>query len=140
MSCNIFKKFVTVDDVETQVLPWGKLSWLSEPRVTGTNNMTTGIVTLNLGKGHDRHNHIGCEEILYVLEGEGDQTIETEGKVEKRKIEKSQLIFIPAGVYHSTINTGTEPLVFLAIYQISGSEAFLRSLPECIIEPAKNQS
>ncbi len=104
------KRFVTVDDVETQVFPWGTLQWLSEPRVTGTDNMTSGIVTLNLGKGHDRHNHEGCEEILYVLEGEGDQTIETDDKVEKRIVKKGDLIYIPASAYHSTINMQVQRL------------------------------
>ena len=131
------KRFVTVDDVETQVFPWGKLQWLSEPRVTGTDNMTSGIVTLNLGKGHDRHNHEGCEEILYVLEGEGDQTIEENDKVEKKKVRKGDLIYIPADAPHSTVNTGTKPMVIFAVYQYAGPEAYLRGLPECVIEPPK---
>lgn len=99
-------RYVSVDDVETQVFPWGKLSWLSEPRVTGTSNMTAGIVRLEQGKGHDRHNHPGCEEILYVLEGVGDQTIEDGGQTISRRVKAGDLIHIPPGNYHSTINAG----------------------------------
>jgi len=133
-------RFVSVDDVETQNFPWGKLAWLSEPRVTGTDNMTAGVVTLEPGKGHDRHNHAGCEELLYVLEGMGDQTIEDGGEIIKRRVKPGDLIHIPPGGYHSTINAGATPMVLFAVYQYPGPEAFLRSLPECVIEPAKNRA
>jgi oxalate decarboxylase/phosphoglucose isomerase-like protein (cupin superfamily) len=133
------KRFVSVDDVETQVFPWGRLSWLSEPRVTGTDNMTAGVVILMPGKGHDRHNHENCEEILFVIEGEGDQTVEVEGRVEKKIIKKGDLVHIPPSAFHSTINIGKKSMVLFAVYQFPGPEAFLRSLPQCIIEPPKNK-
>ena len=65
------KTFVEPREVETQVFDWGRIQWLSEPRVTGSKNITAGVVTLEPGKGHQRHNHPGVEEVLYVLEGEG---------------------------------------------------------------------
>ena len=90
-------RHVSVDDVETQVFPRGKLAWLSEPRVTGTDYMTAGVVTLEPGKGHDRHNHPGCEEMLYVQEGEGNQTVEDDGKIIQRRIKPGDLVHIPSG-------------------------------------------
>ncbi len=84
-------RYVSVDDVETQVFPWCKLAWLSEPRVTGTDSMTAGVVTLEPGKGHDRHNHPGCEEILNVLEGEMNQTVEDDGKIIQRRVKPGDL-------------------------------------------------
>ena len=132
------KRFVSEDDVETQVLPWGTFQWLSEPRVTGTKNMIAAVVTLKLGKGHSRHNHPECEEILYVIEGEGDQTIEINGKKEKRKVKKGDLIHVPTGVYHETINVGWQKMVLFAVYQFPGMETDIKNLPECKIKPAKN--
>ena len=38
------RSFVTVDDVETQSFDWGKLQWLTDPRVTGSQCMVSGIV------------------------------------------------------------------------------------------------
>lgn len=134
-----FKNFVTVDDVETQIFPWGILQWVSEPRVTGTHNMATGIVTLTPNKGHGRHNHDNCEEVLYVLEGQGLQTIEFEKETLKKEIKKGDLIFVPADVFHSTLNTGKDNLVFLAVYQFSGPEVGLRESPDCKIELPKNK-
>ena len=59
------RRFVTPATVETQVFDWGTIKWLSEPRVTGTDRFTMGVVLLQPGKGHSRHNHPGTEEILY---------------------------------------------------------------------------
>ena len=76
--------FVQPEDVETQVFEWGKLNWLSEPLVTMAERFSCGLVTLEPGKGHARHNHPYSEEILYVIEGKGMQTVElTSGILEK---------------------------------------------------------
>jgi oxalate decarboxylase/phosphoglucose isomerase-like protein (cupin superfamily) len=56
--------FVEEIDVETQVFDWGRLRWLSEPRVTAAERFSAGVVSLESGKGHERHNHPGVEEIL----------------------------------------------------------------------------
>jgi oxalate decarboxylase/phosphoglucose isomerase-like protein (cupin superfamily) len=132
------KRIVNVKDVETQVFPWGTLSWLSEPRVTGTDNMTAGLVVLEPGKGHARHNHPGCDEVLFILAGEGVQTLEEEGNFTKQTVKKGDLIRIPSGVFHSTMNTGTKTVYILAIYQFPGPETELRNSPDCKIKPAEN--
>jgi len=131
------KRFVSPDEVETQVFPWGRLQWLSEPRVTGSEIMATGVVTLEPGKGHDRHNHEGIEEIIYVIGGDGEQTVESGGNVEKRAVRSGDLIHLPRSAFHSTLNTGQKPLKLLVVYEKAGPEAFLRSLPDCKIEPPK---
>ena len=127
------KTFVEPKEVETQVFDWGRIQWLSEPRVTGSRNITAGVVTLEPGKGHQRHNHPGVEEVLYVLEGEGIQMVET-GAQERRTVRAGTMIHIPADVFHETINTGEGPMKLLAVYSPPGPEALLRSLPGCRIE------
>ena len=64
-------RFVRPSDVETMVFDWGTIKWMSEPRVTATSGFTMGVVLLEPGKGHVRHNHPGSEEILYVVCGQG---------------------------------------------------------------------
>ena len=59
------KRFVEPDDVETMMFDWGNIKWFSEPRVTETERFSMGLVILEPGKGHVRHNHPGVEEILY---------------------------------------------------------------------------
>lgn len=66
-------RFMRPDDVETLVLDWGTLKWMSEVRVTGHNRIAAGVVVLEPGKGHARHNHPGSDEILYFLSGEANR-------------------------------------------------------------------
>ena len=129
------KAFVEEADVETQVFDWGKLWWLSEPRVTPAEKFSAGLVQLEPGKGHDRHNHPGCEEILYVVTGKGDQMVEVDGQVVMREVGPGVLIHIPPDVYHSTVNTGDGPMRLLAVYAPPGPEAELRAMDGVTILP-----
>lgn len=126
------RRFITPDDVETQVFDWG-----SRARATGATRSAGGVVILSPGKGHARHNHPGSDEILYFISGEGDQMVEDgDGNPVVRHLKPGDMAFIPEGVFHSTVNTTWEPLRILAIYSPGGPEAFLRSLPDCTIVPA----
>ena len=130
-------RFITPDDVETQVFDWGTIKWLSEVRVTGATSSTGGLVILDPGKGHARHNHPGSDEILYFISGEGDQMVEDDdGRPMERHMKPGDMVYIPESVFHSTVNTTWEPLRILAIYTPGGPEAVLRSLPDCVIVPA----
>ena len=132
--------FVELDDVETQVFDWGKLSWLSEPLVTAAEKFSAGVVELEQGRGHDRHNHPGCEEILYVLEGKGLQMVEVDGEQVEREVGPGVLVHIPTDAFHSTVNIGDGPMRLLAIYAPPGPEADLRAMDGVVIEPPKRQS
>jgi oxalate decarboxylase/phosphoglucose isomerase-like protein (cupin superfamily) len=130
-------RFVTPDDVETQLFDWGSIKWMSEARVTGAGRAAGGVVILDPGKGHARHNHPGSDEILYFISGEGDQMVEDEaGAPQVRHLRAGDMAYIPEGVFHSTVNTTWEPLRILAIYSPGGPEAVLRGLPDCVIVPA----
>ena len=72
--------FVEAADVETQRFAWGSLNWLSEPRVTAAERFSAGVVRLEPGQGHARHNHPDSEEILYIIEGTGQQMVEVDGE------------------------------------------------------------
>jgi oxalate decarboxylase/phosphoglucose isomerase-like protein (cupin superfamily) len=125
------KRFVSPDDVETIRLDWGTLKWMNTPEVTGSAGFSAGIVLLEPGKGHERHTHPDSEEILYFLGGEGEQTIADE----KRTVEAGEMVHIPSGVEHSTINTSWEPLRFLAVYSPPGPEAEIRDIEGAEVFP-----
>jgi len=129
--------FVEELDVETQVFDWGRLYWLSEPEVTEAKNFSAGIVVLNQGKGHERHNHPGCEEILYIVSGEGYQVVELDSGQVERRVEAGVLIHIPPGIYHSTVNIGKDLLRIVAIYAPPGPEKELRAMNGVVIEPPR---
>ncbi|WP_339106110.1 cupin domain-containing protein [Haloterrigena salinisoli] len=124
--------FVEPDDVESLAFDWGVLKWLHTPDVTGGDRFSAGVVKLEPGTGHERHTHPESDEILYVLRGEGRQEVGEE----TREITAGELVFVPEGVEHGTVNTGWEPLLLLAVYAPPGPEAELRELPECEVVPA----
>lgn len=133
------KRFVQPDDVETLAFDWGRLQWLSEPKVTGADKFVLGVVTVEPGKGHLRHNHPDMEEILYVIEGEGTQMVDIGGE-QRRRVVAGDLIHLPAGVFHETVNTGDKTLRFLVVFGPTGQEEILRAMPDCKIEPSIRQS
>src|ERR1700692_2147799 len=102
----------------------------SEPRVTGTERFTMGVVLLQPGKGHVRHNHPGTEEILYVVSGQGKQMIDVGGE-QWEPISAGGMIHIPPAIFHATITSAWEPLKLIAVYSPPGPEALLRAMPEC---------
>ena len=113
--------------VSTHTFDWGNIKWFVTPDGTGRSDLTFGEVILLPGKGHDRHNHPDSEEILYVLSGEGEQVL-NDG--EMFAVRAGDTIHIPKGIFHSTQNTGWEPLRLLALYNPGGAEKALEGLPD----------
>lgn len=130
------RRFVSPPDVETMIFDWGTIKWLAESRVTGSG-IAVGLVILEPGKGHLRHNHPGSEEVLYYVSGEGEQMVEDDaGTPQYRHVRAGDAAYIRAGVYHGTENTGWEPMRLIAIYNPGGPEAILREMPDCVTLPA----
>lgn len=123
--------FVTPDGVESQLFDWDVLEWMNTPAVTGGERFSAGVVQLEPDEGHERHTHPESDEILYVTRGEGEQEVAEETGA----IGAGDILYIPEGVEHGTINAGWEPLVRLAVYAPSDPEESLRNLPECEIGP-----
>jgi oxalate decarboxylase/phosphoglucose isomerase-like protein (cupin superfamily) len=126
----------TTDDVDRLEFDWGKIHFLSEPQVTNAERFSFGIVELAQGKGHARHNHPGSEEIIYVVSGEGEQMVDDQPPV---KVGPGASIYIPADIYHSTVNTGTGPMKLIVVYSPAGPERLLREIPGCQVIAATPQ-
>lgn len=120
------------DDVETLSFDWGDVNILSCPDWAGGESMTFGTVVLQPGNGHERHNHPEADEILFILSGEGEQMLDDREPVTVRP---GAMVYIPRGVYHSTMNHGSEPLRFAVVYAPAGPENVLRGLPGVEILP-----
>src|SRR6201982_2409038 len=126
----------TTQDVDGLEFDWGKIHFLSEPAVTGANRFSFGIVDLAQGKGHARHNPPGAEEIIYVVSGQGEQMVDDRPPV---KVGVGSSIYIPADIYHSTLNTGNEPMKLGVVYSPAGPERLLREIPGCKVTAATPQ-
>jgi oxalate decarboxylase/phosphoglucose isomerase-like protein (cupin superfamily) len=123
----------TTQDVDCLEFDWGKTNFLSEPLVTNADRFSFGVVELAAGKGHARHNHPGSEEIIYVVSGEGEQMVDDQPPV---KVGAGASIYIPADVYHSTLNTGSESMKLIVVYSPAGPERLLREIPGCKVTVA----
>jgi len=114
----------------TETFEWGLIKWTVTPERTPDASLTFGEVILLPGKGHERHNHPEAEEILYVLSGTGEQTVDTANGGEPFGVRSGDTVHVPTGVFHSTVNTGWAPLRLLALYSPGGAEKALRELPD----------
>jgi mannose-6-phosphate isomerase-like protein (cupin superfamily) len=85
---------------------WGTLQWLCNGKLMPGSEQTVGLATILPGKQNPVHYHPNCEEVLYVISGQGVQS--SDGRTIELKA--GMTIRIPAKVKHNLANTGTEPL------------------------------
>jgi oxalate decarboxylase/phosphoglucose isomerase-like protein (cupin superfamily) len=123
--------FVYPKDVDAFGFDWGRLSLTVAPETNGATRFSGGVVDLPPGQGHTRHNHPGAEEIIFVISGRGEQMVEDpEGNPVTREVGPGCTIFVPESRFHSTRNTGTEPMQLFVVYSPAGPELALRTLPD----------
>jgi oxalate decarboxylase/phosphoglucose isomerase-like protein (cupin superfamily) len=127
-------KLIDPADLPTYTFGWGVIKPLvSQDNVDSEPAASLMQVVLLPGQGHDRHNHPDADEILYILAGEGDQMVDD---AKPFAVRPGQTVFIPKGAFHSTLNTGYEPMAILAIYAPAGAEQVLKELPDYQEVPA----
>jgi oxalate decarboxylase/phosphoglucose isomerase-like protein (cupin superfamily) len=120
--------------VPTRVFDWGTIKWLVTPNLDPGIGLTTGEVVIYPGRGHDPHVHPGEEEVIYVVSGEGRQTV-GDG-ADAFDIREGDAVYIPRNTLHSTYNTGWRPLRLVVVYTPGGAETGLDALPDArILEP-----
>ncbi|MBB4273516.1 cupin domain-containing protein [Rhizobium mongolense] len=128
--------FIYPKDVSAFGFDWGKLSLTVAPEVNGASRFSGGVVDLPSGKGHARHNHPGAEEIIFVISGEGEQMVEDEnGDPITTKVGPGCTVYVPESRFHSTKNTGAEPMQLFVVYSPAGPELALRELPDFRLLP-----
>ncbi len=126
-------KLIDPDALPTMTFDWGLIKPLVATENTEAAAVSLMHVVLLPGQGHERHNHPDSDEILYILTGRGEQMVDDAAEF---PVGPGQAIFIPRGAYHSTVNTGWEPLTLLAIYAPAGAEEVLKELPDHRAVPA----
>jgi len=128
---------VRPEDVETLVFDWGRIKWLNEVRETGATSCSSGVVVVDPGRGHQRHDHPDSDESLYIIQGVGEQMLEdVDGTQRHEPLRAGDVVFIPRGIFHATTNVGWEPLRILVVYAPGGPERLVREMPDCEIVPA----
>jgi oxalate decarboxylase/phosphoglucose isomerase-like protein (cupin superfamily) len=120
-------KLIDPAALPTMSFDWGLIKPLVATENTEGPAMSLMHVVLLPGEGHERHNHPDSDEILYILSGRGEQMVDDSDTF---PVAPGQAVFIPKAAFHSTVNTGWEPLVLLAIYAPAGAEEALKGLPD----------
>ena len=85
---------------------WGTLQWVCSDKLMPGSGLTVGLATIFPGKQNPLHYHPNCEEVLYVISGQGVHSYD--GRTIPLKA--GMTIRIPAKVKHNMVNTGTEAL------------------------------
>ena len=123
--------FIYPGDVDNFGFDWGRLALTCGPEVNGAEQFSAGVVFVPPGQGHIRHNHPGAEEIIFIIKGTGAQMVEDENGIpETREVGPGCTVFIPNSRYHSTLNTGSEPMEIFVVYAPTGPEKMLREAPD----------
>ena len=126
-------KLIDPGTLPTMSFDWGVIKPLVATDNTEDPDVSLMHVVLLPGQGHERHNHPDADEILYILSGEGEQMVDD---AQTFPVRAGQAVWIPKEAFHSTINTGWEPLILLAIYAPAGAEQVLKTLPDYREVPA----
>ena len=105
---------------------WGTLQWVCNDKLMPGSAQTVGLATILPGKKNPVHFHPNCEEMLYVLSGQGLHSYD--GRTIELK--PGMTIRIPAKVKHNMLNTGTEPLRTLVSFSAGDRKTvFLEDQP-----------
>ncbi len=105
---------------------WGTLQWICNEKLMPGAEQTVGLATILPGKQNPVHYHPNCEEVLYVISGQGLHSYD--GRTIPLKA--GMTIRIPAKVKHNLVNTGTETLRTLVSFSSGDRKtAFLGEQP-----------
>ncbi len=113
------RQVVLVGDVPYRKVDWGLTKNLVGPERMGSEKIKIGITEYQVGCTHKLHMHPAQDEVIFVLEGQGI----TETNEDKIEIGPGSVVFVPAGVFHATINlSNTESLKAVIIKSPPGDE------------------
>jgi mannose-6-phosphate isomerase-like protein (cupin superfamily) len=77
----------------------------------GSDKLTFNYFEHEPGATFTPHVHENSVDLIIILSGSG-QIVSNDDTV---KFESGDILYVPAGVYHGTTNTGEEPLVMFSI-------------------------
>jgi putative monooxygenase len=94
-------------EIPGRALDGGTLQWLVD-RELGAEHVMAYRLTLDPDSS-ETHVHVGAEEVLYVLEGNGEVRVEAVAHA----VSPGRAVFVPEGAEHSYVNTGNSPLIIV---------------------------
>lgn len=100
------------DRKSADVFGWGTIQWLVNAKQFPGGNITFGFVEIEPGKKNTRHYHPNSSEVLYLLEGELDHSVDGE----LVHLTPGMAISIPQGAEHDARNTASATARMVVAY------------------------
>ncbi|HEX2186714.1 MAG TPA: cupin domain-containing protein [Chloroflexota bacterium] len=102
----------TASPANTKTFDWGTISWLFTGESAPGAEQTLGYVIIQPGQKNPLHAHPNCEEVLYLLSGELEHSLD--GAVYRLK--PGDAIRVPAGAKHDARNVTDQPAAMVVCY------------------------
>lgn len=104
---------VSLEDIPAQDLPGRSLQWLVTPETLGAEKISMAVMDCPAGSTvRPLHSHRDIEEILFILEGQGEAWVD--GEVAQFK--QGDAVLFPINSKHMVRNTGSTPLRTCSIF------------------------
>ena len=104
---------------------WGSLTWLAGSELNGSEGLTLGRVVIRAGCSNPRHRHNACDEVLYLMVGTLEHSIDGESVT----LQAGDTLFVPAGSFHHATSTGEVDADMIVAYS-SGNRDFEPENPQ----------
>jgi len=98
---------------------WGSLTWLASRALGNAQGLTVGYATIKAGHTNPRHRHPKSEEVLYLLKGRINHTLDDKTIT----MSAGDVVTIKPGVFHNASCIGTEDAEMVIVYS-SGTRGF----------------
>ena len=98
--------------------PGYRIKWLFSGESAPEAEQTLGYVVIEPGQKNPLHSHPNCEELLYLLSGELDHSLEER----VFRLKPGDAIRVPAGVKHDARCVGDEPAKMIVCYSAGRRE------------------
>lgn len=111
--------FSRAADHDVEEMDWGRLVWMVSGRQGNSSTMTVGRCYIDPDQANPRHYHPNCDEVLHVLEGTIEHTLDDAVVV----MNAGDTISIPQGVMHNARNIGSAQAVFVIAFSTADRQA-----------------
>ncbi|MGA2513971.1 MAG: cupin domain-containing protein [Candidatus Limnocylindrales bacterium] len=106
-------RVASLSDMPVLELPGRRLQWLVTPDTLGARNLSVAVMDCPAGSTvRPLHSHRDIEEVLFILEGEGEALVDGEVAPFRR----GDAVLFPANSRHMVRNTGNGPLRTCSIF------------------------
>jgi quercetin dioxygenase-like cupin family protein len=100
------------ESYEVEETSWGRLVWMVAGRLGNSTTMTVGKCYISPGSANSRHYHPNCDEVLHVLSGDIEHSLNGH----TFRVSPGETVSIPMGSMHNARNLGKEEAVLLIAF------------------------